>query len=273
MEYIFLAILIILFGIFLYWAYLPDYERNPIEFWRTLIGMPVAILFGGIGHRHLYEKIRNWAVNGEISTKHLGIKYLPFILIITFVLLIFGAFFSEKSLQEKYWGDFNDFRIENGIFPLYQSKDTIIENWTNILPNHKMAKWQWILTNEEIATTSTFTYDSASKPYHKSKTIIYGSQLFFWNNFYGGEMDVFINPKSPDTTIELTLSYHSRNMNPGNVFYAHFDTLFTGALDYTSQTDFFYCGTSEHNDKISHFPQGNITKQEVDCLLFEWGFK
>jgi hypothetical protein len=44
-------------------------------------------------------------------------------------------------------------------------------------------------------------------------------------------------------------------------------------LDYTSQTDFFYCGTSEHNDKISHFPQGNITKQEVDCLLFEWGFK
>ncbi len=38
-EFIIILILILLIGAFLYWAYLPDYKRNPKEFWRTLIGM------------------------------------------------------------------------------------------------------------------------------------------------------------------------------------------------------------------------------------------
>ena len=54
--------MIILFGIFLYWAYLPDYKRNPKEFWRTIIGMPIGMLFGGIGFGGLNEKIKKWAV-------------------------------------------------------------------------------------------------------------------------------------------------------------------------------------------------------------------
>jgi len=39
MEYVIVAILLILFGLFLYWAYLPDYKMNPKQFWRILIGM------------------------------------------------------------------------------------------------------------------------------------------------------------------------------------------------------------------------------------------
>ena len=61
-EFIIISILIILFGGFLYWAYLPDYRRNPKEFWRTLIGMPIGMLLGGIGFTDLNEKIKNWAL-------------------------------------------------------------------------------------------------------------------------------------------------------------------------------------------------------------------
>lgn len=62
MRYIIITVLILLFGLFLYWAYLPDYKRNPKEFWRTLIGMPIGMILGGIGFRDLDEKIRKWAV-------------------------------------------------------------------------------------------------------------------------------------------------------------------------------------------------------------------
>jgi hypothetical protein len=61
-EFIIISFLVILFGGFLYWAYLPDYRRNPKEFWRTLIGMPIGMLLGGIGFRDLNEQIRKWAV-------------------------------------------------------------------------------------------------------------------------------------------------------------------------------------------------------------------
>ena len=61
-EFIIIGVLIILFGGFLYWAYLPDYRRNPKEFWRTLIGMPIGMLLGGIGFNELNEQIKKWAV-------------------------------------------------------------------------------------------------------------------------------------------------------------------------------------------------------------------
>ncbi|MFD0991621.1 hypothetical protein [Tenacibaculum geojense] len=69
MKYIIITVLVILFGIFLYWAYLPDYKRNPKEFWRTIIGMPIGMLLGGIGFRDLNEKIRKWAVEEKEQRK------------------------------------------------------------------------------------------------------------------------------------------------------------------------------------------------------------
>jgi uncharacterized membrane protein YfcA len=67
-EFIIISVLIILFVGFLYWAYLPDYRRNPKEFWRTLIGMPIGMLLGGIGFGELNERIKKWAV-GEKKDK------------------------------------------------------------------------------------------------------------------------------------------------------------------------------------------------------------
>tara|TARA_R110002012_G_scaffold179482_1_gene345112 strand:- start:322 stop:492 length:171 start_codon:yes stop_codon:yes gene_type:complete len=54
-EFIIILILVLLFGAFLHWAYLPDYKRNPKEFWRTLIGMPIGMLLGGIGFTDLND--------------------------------------------------------------------------------------------------------------------------------------------------------------------------------------------------------------------------
>jgi hypothetical protein len=67
-EFIIISVLIILFGGFLYWAYLPDYRRNPKEFWRTLIGMPIGMLLGGIGFTDLNDKIKKWTLKKNKKT-------------------------------------------------------------------------------------------------------------------------------------------------------------------------------------------------------------
>lgn len=69
MEYLVITVLIILFGLFLYWAYLPDYKRNPKEFWRIIIGMPIGMLLGGIGFGELNDKIKKWAVGDKNARK------------------------------------------------------------------------------------------------------------------------------------------------------------------------------------------------------------
>ncbi|WP_405207212.1 hypothetical protein [Aquimarina sp. LLG6339-5] len=62
-EFLIITILVILFSGFLYWAYLPDYKRNPKEFWRTIIGMPIGMLLGGMGFTELNDKIKKWATD------------------------------------------------------------------------------------------------------------------------------------------------------------------------------------------------------------------
>jgi hypothetical protein len=44
---------------------LPDYRRNPKEFWRTLIGMPIGMLLGGLGYSTLNDKIKKWATDDK----------------------------------------------------------------------------------------------------------------------------------------------------------------------------------------------------------------
>ena len=64
-EFIIISVLVILFIGFLYWAYLPDYRRNPKEFWRTIIGMPIGMLLGGLGYSTLNDKIKKWATDAK----------------------------------------------------------------------------------------------------------------------------------------------------------------------------------------------------------------
>jgi len=70
MKYVIISILIILFLVFLYWAYLPDYKRDPKEFKRTIIGMPIGMLLGGLGFNELNKMIKRWAMDkGEKGKK------------------------------------------------------------------------------------------------------------------------------------------------------------------------------------------------------------
>ena len=68
-QFLIISILIILFVGFLYWAYLPDYRRNPKEFWRTIIGMPIGMLLGGLGYPTLNDKIKKWATKNKKNYK------------------------------------------------------------------------------------------------------------------------------------------------------------------------------------------------------------
>ncbi|WP_417800384.1 hypothetical protein [Tenacibaculum sp.] len=70
MKYLIVSVIIILFLAFLYWAYLPDYKREPKEFKRTIIGMPIGMLFGGLGFNALNDIIKRWAMDkGEKDKK------------------------------------------------------------------------------------------------------------------------------------------------------------------------------------------------------------
>lgn len=64
-AFLIISVLIILFGGFLYWAYLPDYRRDPKEFWRTLIGMPIGMLLSILGFSALNELIKKWGIKDK----------------------------------------------------------------------------------------------------------------------------------------------------------------------------------------------------------------
>lgn len=66
---IFVTLILVIFCFSLIWAYVPDYKRNPKEFKRTLIGMPLGMFFGSIGLGDLNEKIKNWAVGKKTKNK------------------------------------------------------------------------------------------------------------------------------------------------------------------------------------------------------------
>ena len=53
--------ILVIFCFGLIWAYIPDYKRNPNEFKRTIIGMPLGMFLAIIGLGSLNEKIKKWA--------------------------------------------------------------------------------------------------------------------------------------------------------------------------------------------------------------------
>ena len=62
-------------------------------------------------------------------------------------------------------------------------------------------------------------------------------------------------------------THHSKNLNPGNFFYANIDT------NYTNKPDILVCGTHLRNEKSDQVPIGNITKMQADKILKQWGIR
>ncbi|NMM50857.1 hypothetical protein [Marinigracilibium pacificum] len=182
--------------------------------------------------------------------------------------MILYAKHSARTLHLNYLEDHKEFRNSKGIYPLSKANDTIVENWDNLFPDDKQYKWELILKNNPVGNQITFLYDSlATEPFHQSKTIFFDTRLFFWQNKYSGEIDVFLNPISTDTLIEMVITYNSQHYIHGEYFYANIDTIIQ------KEIDFFECGTASYFNAIDYmekYPKGNITKHRADEILKKW---
>ena len=60
MEVFIISIAIIIYLAIFIFGYREDYKRNPKEFVRTIIGMPIAFFFANFGFKDIEEKIKKW---------------------------------------------------------------------------------------------------------------------------------------------------------------------------------------------------------------------
>tara|TARA_B110000091_G_scaffold195662_1_gene222492 strand:- start:622 stop:837 length:216 start_codon:yes stop_codon:yes gene_type:complete len=60
---------ILFLGVYIYFGYYQDYKRNPKEFTRSIIGMPIGILASLFGLKSIDEKLKKWANNSKFKNK------------------------------------------------------------------------------------------------------------------------------------------------------------------------------------------------------------
>jgi hypothetical protein len=51
--------------VFFIWAYTPDYKRDPKEFVRSIVGIPLILLFSFLGINVLIKSIHSWMKGDE----------------------------------------------------------------------------------------------------------------------------------------------------------------------------------------------------------------
>ena len=61
-EYLVIAIILILF---FYFGYKDDYKRNPKEFIKTIIGVPIGILSSAFGFFGISNLLQKWIKNDK----------------------------------------------------------------------------------------------------------------------------------------------------------------------------------------------------------------
>ncbi|UII23187.1 hypothetical protein [Fulvivirga ligni] len=185
------------------------------------------------------------------------------------ILTVLVALRAQKTIHENYGPDYNQKRIELGVYPIddFQNKENYY--WEDFYPDDPFKRWAEILTNTEIVNSTTYINpDINDKPFHKQKTVFYGTHLCFWQNFHGGEIDLFVKPLDKERHIELFVAYYSDDLEPSNYFYAELDTVH-------NDTPEFICGgiVDHKHHKEYDIPKGNLTKQQADILLSEWKMK
>lgn len=194
-------------------------------------------------------------------------KYLlPVLFLATglYTLTLLAALLAEKNIHSKYDESFNTNRIKLGIPPVQEFQTTHPKYWKDLHPERPVSRWIEILTNEEIVNSITYTnQQEGEKPFHQSKEVIFETRLCFWQNFYAGEIDIFVKSIDKNQRLELIIAYFSENMEPGNYFYINLDTIHSNRPGLTFVTDGF--------DPEGHVSKGNTSKKQADELLLEWG--
>lgn len=189
-------------------------------------------------------------------------------LVVLYILTLFASFAAQKDIHHKYSVEFNDERAELGVYPIGDFTNIQSTHWADIYPDDPLIRWKEILTNTEIANSTVYSNPNKSEPFHAQKTIYFGTQLCFWNNSYGGEIDIFIKPLDEDRHIELFVAYYSEALAPNGYFYAELDTV------YKDRVEFICGGVEDHeHDQQDYLPKGNFSKEQADSLLTEWRLK
>lgn len=179
-----------------------------------------------------------------------------------FVLILAVAFTLQTTIHNGYGVSFNDKRAELGVYPIDEFETKENSYWSDFYPDDPLMRWINILGNTEIANmTNYYNSELNNEPYHKAKTIYFGTQLCFWQNYYGGETDLFIKPLGNDDQMELYVSYFTGDESSKSYFYYNLDTV---NINYPE----FICGTPDLEGEI---PKGNLTKEQADSVLLEWG--
>ena len=65
--FLIISFFILFFGAFIYFGYYQDYKRNPKEFIRSIIGMPIGLLASFFGLKEIDERLKKWANNSELK--------------------------------------------------------------------------------------------------------------------------------------------------------------------------------------------------------------
>ncbi len=68
-EFFIIAFFIVLLVVYLYFGYYQDYKRNPKEFTKNIIGMPLGMLAGFFGLNSIDEKLKKWANSSDLKKK------------------------------------------------------------------------------------------------------------------------------------------------------------------------------------------------------------
>lgn len=71
-----LFFIIIFIAIYFYFGFYQDYKRNPKEYFRTIIGMPLGIIANIFGLKNLNKKLKKWAnLEEEKKVRNKSKKY------------------------------------------------------------------------------------------------------------------------------------------------------------------------------------------------------
>jgi hypothetical protein len=67
-EFIILLFFILLFVVYIYFGYYQDYKRNPKDFTRSIIGMPLGIIAKSLGLNSVDKHLKKWANNSDTKS-------------------------------------------------------------------------------------------------------------------------------------------------------------------------------------------------------------
>jgi hypothetical protein len=185
-----------------------------------------------------------------------------------FALTVLIAHSLQKSTHDSNGVSYDIERQKLGIYAIGQFERFEEYEWERICQDNTYQRWKAILANTELSNEYHYYYnESKDSPYHESKRIVHGTQLFFWNNLYAGELDMFIKPIDSLRHIELEVIYFSKETEHGGKFYAYIDTIVDFVTIDENAPELFFCGTGDDE----HIERGDITKEEADAVLKNWG--